>query len=155
VNCVAPVKDGRGRGSRPMRRRRCAHTNPSPRLAWCVSANSFRVGFTLSRLPRAIGKLVRMGEAGRSLFGRRRCAGVAAGSRVCCRHGAKSHTHTSPQTSTRLSPGVAGGWRLFVVMRRSRKPAPVSRLEPHRYHSNEGHPPTPMVGKKLVVAHAR
>jgi hypothetical protein len=36
---------------------------------------------------------------------------------------------------------VAGGWRLFVVARRSRNFAPDSSLEPHMFHSHEGHPP--------------
>jgi hypothetical protein len=90
-------------------------------------------------MARAVGKLVFMGEAHPSQFGRRRLVGnlrasVAAGSRVSSRHGAKSHTNTSPQSGTRLSPGGASGYDSFVVVRRSHIVAPVSSLEPHMFH---------------------
>jgi hypothetical protein len=137
--CVAPDKAGRGR--EPLSHDSYPPFTAAPRPDLAGACLRTRLAFAHSRLARAIGKLVAMGEAGRSQVGRRRWADLAAGSRVCCRHGAESHTHTGPQTSTRLSPGVAGGWRLFMVARRSRNFAPVSRLEPHRYQSNEGHPP--------------
>ena len=95
-----------------------------------------------------MGTLLPMGKAstGRSPFGRLSWASdarnnSAARTAVRDRQGTKSHAHTIPQTSTRLSPGGADGAQWFVFTRRSHALAPVSRLEPHIFHSNEGHPP--------------
>jgi len=116
------------------------HSDASPRLAWCLSEDESR---------RVVGNLVRMvGDVvGRSPLlihdpaGRDPCTIFAAPTRTGRVQSEKSHVHTSPQTSTKLSPGGASGFRCFVVTRTSHTEAPVSRLEPHVFHSNEGHPP--------------
>jgi hypothetical protein len=122
------------------------HGTP-PRLAWCMSADSSR---------REVGKLVRMvgGVVCRSPLlshapaRREPRTNLSAPTRTGSAQREKSHTLTSPQTSTRLSPGEASSCRRTVGTRMSRAEAPVSRLEPHMLRSNEGHP----AGNETLIA---